>query len=217
LDYQGNTNKDKEKSEKKQKKEDKKLEKVVTGVVIQKPPGIGRKFKDIFFGGDFKLAMRYVASDVLLPAFRNLLVDSVTKGAERVVYGEVSGYRRRPTGYGPITRVQYNNPLMQQRPVDPRDPRQQAYLPDQPRLQRANRHHFNDVILISREEAELVVERMIDIIDKYDAASLSDLYVLLGLNSSPIDNKWGWTFLNNVEIRQVRDGFLIELPELEEI
>jgi hypothetical protein len=215
LDYQGNSNKDREKSEKKQKKQDEKIiEKVVVSEVIIKPRGIGRKFKDVFFGGDFRLAMRYVATDVLLPAFRNLIVDSVTKGAERVVFGEASGYRRRPTGYGPITRVQYNNPIMQQRPLDPRD---RAYLPDQPRLQRANRHHFNDVILISREEAELVVERMIDIIDKYDTASLADLYILLGLNSSPIDNKWGWRYLNNVEIRQVRDGFLIELPELEEI
>jgi len=62
-----------------------------------------------------------------------------------------------------------------------------------------------------------VVERLIDILDKYEVVSLADLYDLLGLPTSPIDNKWGWTVLKQVEIRQTREGYLIELPPLEEI
>lgn len=203
MDYQGNARKEKEQ------KPEKQIEKVVTGEVIQKPKSIGRKFKDIFFGGDAKAAMRFVTSDVLLPALRNLIVDMTSKGIERVVYGE-SSYRRRPSDYRP--RVQYNNPLYRY----PQDPRT-ANLPDQSRPYRSKRREPNDIILGTREEADAVVEQMIDIIDKYQVASLADLYAVLGLEGSYIDNKWGWTYLNNIEVRQVREGYLLDLPPLEEI
>jgi hypothetical protein len=208
LDYQGNAKKQKEG---RPEKPEKQIEKVITGEVVQKPKSIGHKFKDIFFGGDFKLAMKFVSAEVLLPALRNLMVDSVTKGAERLVYGE-SSYRRPRPMYDPRPIVSYNNPLGMRR--DPRMPN----IPDQgPRSIRVNRRDANDIILTSREEAELVIERLIDIIDKYDVASLADLNDLLGLPTSHVDNKWGWTYLNNVEIRQIRNGYLIDLPSLEEI
>jgi hypothetical protein len=206
LDYQGNAKKQREP---KPDQPEKVVVKVVTGDVVQKPKSLGSKFKDIFFGGDFTLAMKFVSAEVLLPAMRNLIVDSVTKGAERLVYGD-STYRR--PNYDPRPRVQYNNPLMR------RDPRM-ANIPEQgPRSYRQNpRRQMNEIILTSREEAELVVERLLDIIDKYDVASLADLYDLLGLETSHVDNKWGWSYLNNVEIRQVRNGYVIDLPSLEEI
>jgi len=207
MDYQGNPNKAKEEKPAKQ------IEKVVTGEVIQKPKSIGRKFKDIFLGGDLRASARSVTGDVILPAIRDLIVDAVSSGAKRLVYGE-SMYRRRPTEYRP--RVQYSNP------INPsyrgmRDPRERPNLPDQPSLVRQQRREANEIILAQREDAELVVERLIDIIDKYDVASLADLYDLLGWPTTPIDNKWGWTFLKNVEIRQVRDGYLIDLPPLEAV
>ncbi|MET0786303.1 MAG: hypothetical protein ABWY25_06315 [Paenisporosarcina sp.] len=205
MDYQGNPNKPKEP------KPDKQIEKVVTGEVIQKPKGIGRKFRDVFLGGDLKNAARYVTGDVILPAFRDLLVDAITNGAKRFVYGE-SMYRRRQTEYRP--RVSYNNPIYRGMPRDPRD---RAILPDQPHSYRQQRQERDDIILARREDAELVVERLIDIVNQYDVASLADLYDLLGQQSSHVDNKWGWTYLNNVEIRQVRDGYLINLPDLEPI
>lgn len=80
-----------------------------------------------------------------------------------------------------------------------------------------NRHEINDIVVGTREEAELVVERLGDILETYDVVSLADLNELLGLQTSPIDNKWGWTFIKNVPIRQIRQGYLLELPPLEEI
>jgi hypothetical protein len=207
MEYSGNTDKSKEPI----KRPEKQIEKVVTGEVVQKPKGIGRKFRDVFFGGDLRTAVRYIAGDVLLPSLRDLLVDMTSKGIQRVVYGE-SRYRPlRPTEYRP--RVSYNNP------INPayRDPRSRGFLPDQPHPNRAVRRESNDIILASKEEAERVVEQLIDIIDKYDVVSWADLCELVGLPSSHTDNKWGWTYLTNVDIRQTRDGYLIDLPQLEEI
>lgn len=213
MDYQGNANRDKE-----PKKElpPKNLEKVITGQVIQKPKSLGYKFKETFFGGDAKSAARYVAGDVLLPALRNLLFDSVVGGVEKVIYGDSRFGRRAgrpPTNYS--ARYQYDRSPIRTtgRPVEDR-----PSLPDQrPRVWRAPKREFNDIILSSREEADVVVEKLMDILEKYDVVSLSDLYEILGLPIDPIDNKWGWTYLGSLRVRQHRDGHIIEFPSLQEI
>ncbi len=204
MDYQSNSHKSKEQ---KTPAPDKKIEKVTTGVVVENKPTLGQKFKKLFFGGEFRGASKYIAADVLLPAFRNLLVDATTKGVERVVYGESMQTRRRPLDYS--SRVQYNNPISMQR--------DRARLPDQPIRSRTTRRDLNDFVLASREDAALVLERLTDILEKYEVASVADLYDLTGLPSSHVDNKWGWTYLNNAEIRQVRNGYLLDLPPTEEI
>lgn len=193
------------------------IQKVVTGEVVQKQKSIGRKFKGIFFGGEFKTAVRYIMSDVMLPAFKNMVVDATSKGIERVVYGETGPRRRYGYGYEPgrQPRVQYNQPVDRYR-------RPTASLPDQPPLGGINsgnrrRHDAGDIILVSRQEAETVLERLVDIIDKYDVASVADLHDLVGLPTTYVDNKWGWVNLNNVSIRQVREGYFIDLPPVEPI
>lgn len=212
MDYAGNPNKDKEE---KDKRPEKNIEKVVTGEVIQKPKSIGSKFKHIFLGGDMRSSVRFVAADVLLPALRDIIVDVITSGAKRMVYGE-SGYRRRTPEYrSRVSYSSYSNPIdVRSRPMDPRD---RARLPDQPYTARQAKLDPGVFIMARREDAEIVLERLIDIITVYEVASLADLNDLLGRTASPIDNKWGWTYLNNAEIRQVREGWLIELPELEAI
>lgn len=201
MDYQSNSNK-----KKKSDQPDKKVEKVVTGEVVTRKQSNKKNIKSIFFGGEFKGAMRYITADVLLPAFRNLMVDATTKGIERVVYGEANP-RRRPTQYS--NRVQYNSPVRRETPL---------YLPNQaPRYSTPVKPRPNEVILTSREEAELVLERLSDIVERYEVATLADLYELCGLPSAHTDNKWGWTYLNNAQIIQIREGFLLSLPEIEQI
>ncbi len=54
-------------------------------------------------------------------------------------------------------------------------------------------------------------------IEQYEVVSVSDLNELLGLPSSHVDNKWGWTNLSTIDTKQVREGFRISFPPLEEI
>lgn len=210
-DYAGNSKKDKKKTKEIAKDP---IEKVVVGEVVQKHKGIGRKFKEVFFGGDSRHAAEFVASDVILPALRNLVVDMVTKGAERLIYGESS---RGRSGGGPS--YNYSGRYSVGAPgsrapwvPDPRGP-----VGPQINRGRQNRHDIRDIILATRQEADLVVERLIDILEKYDVVSVSDLYELLGLETSFVDQKWGWTNLTGVQVRQIRQGYLLELPLLEEI
>jgi hypothetical protein len=147
---------------------------------------------------------RYVIHDVLIPAARNTIVDASTKGIERMMYGD-SAMRRR--AYGPGPRVTYNNPIYRG------TPRQAPPV----QLGSRTRAARDDIILNSREEAELVLERMNDIIDTYEVASVADLNDLVGLPTNHVDNKWGWIYLGDVHIRQIREGYLIDFPPPEAI
>lgn len=208
MDYHGNTHKQREAEA----AEREPVEKVVEGEVVVRKKGFMQRFKSVFLGGDIRNAARYLGADVILPAIRNLMVDATTRGVERVVYGESVSQRRRPQpGYG--SRISYSSYSS----VPSR--RDRAYLPDQPPrpLARQIRAETNDVILASREDAEVVLERLSDIIDKYVTASVADLNKLIGQPSSHVDQKWGWVDLRGTEIRQIRDGYVLELPPAEEI
>lgn len=208
--FEGNTDKSKQ-----PKKPEKQIVKVVTGEVVTKKTGIGQRFKNIFFGGDIKQAGRYVGAEIILPAIRNLVWDMISKGSERVIYGD-SSRGRRPYDYRP--RYSYNNPIYRR---DPRDIRERpSHLPDQAPYSRGLTRRYEgqgQIILASREDAERVAELLLEIVSQYEVASMADLNEMLGLPSSHIDNKWGWTYLSNIEIRQIRDGYLLELPPVEEI
>lgn len=196
-----------------------KLDSVVTGTVTKRKRSIGTRIKDIFFGGDARDAISNVASEVIFPAIRNVIVDAGTEGIRRMVYGE-SATRQAPrasSGVGKYgSRTTYAHPVRrpQQNPY-PRDA--YAVLPDQaPRLQPRG-GIGSDIILNSRDDAALVVERMSDILDQFEKVSVADLYDLLGMPTSMQDNKWGWRVLPSPGIAQVRDGWLIELPNAEPI
>lgn len=181
------------------------IEKVVEGAVLKKPP-ITRRLKDMLFGGEFRTAAGYIFTDVALPAARTLMVDAATKGIERLVYGEENPNRRSGRGREMNRpRVSYSTPS---RSFD-------ARLPDQRPRALPHRAPAEDVVLRTREEAETVAERLGDIVDRFQQASVADLYELLGHQHSHVDNKWGWTEMPHTTITQIRDGFLLELPPIE--
>lgn len=194
--------------DKKVEKPKKEIQKVVSGEVVQRKKPIGKRFKELFFSGEFKGAVSFIVGAVLLPALKNMVVDATSKGVERVVYGE-SVSRRRPELGRP--RVSYNNPM--DRYSQPR----RTMLPDQPPHSAPRRQDAGEIILVSRDEAELVIERLRDVLDTYEVASIADLHDLVGLPTTYVDNKWGWTDLKYAEIRQIREGYLIDLPTVEPI
>ena len=209
MDYQGNSKKARKKANS-ETEETKVVEKLVleTEVVVKKP-SLSERFRNVFLGGDVRQVSHYIAVEVLLPAFRNLLVDAATKGVERMVYGDSSINRQRsPYSYNPGPRITYNRPVNRGYMPEPR----RANLPDQPNRPSGRAQH-NEIVLGSRSDAEMVLERLSDIVDQYGAASVEDLYVMMGLPSNPVDNRWGWESITPAEIRQIREGYLLDLPQ----
>lgn len=187
-----------------------KMEKVVTGEVVKRRTPLGIRFRNTFFGGDFKGSMLWVAREVLLPAAKNMVFDAWSEGGKRVLWGETRRHSRS-TGYpGYTPRISYNTPVN-------RDPRLSYPGPSQASPMQRERLDLGQLIFSSREDAEMVIDTLRDIIERYEVASVGDLHELMGLASPFTDNKWGWTNLTQVAIRQIREGYLIELPNPEVI
>lgn len=205
MDYQGNAHKGKQKDG-----PEKVIEKVITGTAVVKKKTIGEKVKGIIREADFKGVTRYVVTDIMIPAVQRMIVEGSARGIERMIYGEEAMRRRGPMGGrmthlsgSQITRTDYRSPFTR-----PPVPNGAAYP-------RSNR---DDFILETREEAQLVLQSMSDIIESWDACSVADLHELLGWPVSPhTDNKWGWTNIDGARVLPVREGFLIDLPPVQSI
>jgi hypothetical protein len=203
-EFPGNSHRDKKVSD--ENPVDKKVERVTTAEPIRRKKGLGRKFKDIFFGGDPKATASFIVQSVLIPAAKDMIVDAASEGVQKLVRGD--SYRRRnaPTS-GATGYVAYNR-------MSSRDSR----VAEPPRTMSRNaraRHDFDDIVLQSRAEAEQVIERLFDIVGRYDTATVSDLYDLVGIRGSHVDHKWGWTDMRGAGVVKVRDGYLLELPDVE--
>lgn len=174
-------------------------DKIVEGKVIRKKKSLGRRTKELFFGGDdARSVWNLVAMEVLVPAAKQAVSDAVVQGLERSLYGEV----RSRSSYG-SSRVGGGHQSYNKMYDDPRQER---------RPSRRRPHDFNDIILASRVEATEVIDRLFDLVNKYDQATVADLYELLGETASYTDERWGWDDMRGSDIRRVRDGWLLVLP-----
>lgn len=66
--------------------------------------------------------------------------------------------------------------------------------------------------------AERAVAEMAEIITRFGRASVGDLQQLLGIPSSSryVDEKLGWTNLDNVSVQKTYTGYKVEFPEPEQ-
>jgi hypothetical protein len=182
--------------------EEKKIEPVVSGKVDRRKKPLGKRFQDTFFGGDARGTAMFVVASVLIPAAKDMLVETGQQFIERMVYGDTK--RRSFTrGPNPAGHIAYNRMNASDRP------------PAASMTRRARaRHDFDEIVLQSRSEAEEVLERMFDLLSRYDSVSVADLYELTGIPSAHTDQKWGWLDLRGSQVTRTRTGgYVINLPE----
>lgn len=66
-------------------------------------------------------------------------------------------------------------------------------------------------------DAEKVMSRMIDLVDKYRRATMKQLYTLAGLDTDYPMNYWGWRDLTGICVVEVRGGWLLKMPRMEDL
>lgn len=213
-DFPGNSNRRKRPVPEKVEPQAKKVEKVVSGAVVQRKKPLGRKVKEVFFGGDAKGVFAFVWQDIIVPSGRDLFFDAGQAALERSVYGEARGGRRRPGGLGGAL-VQNMAYHQMSRNSSPRreDPRDRGPSPRARRI-----HDFREIVLSSRREAEDVLLGLDHQIERYQMASVADLYDLCDIERNYTDAKWGWFDLSNARVQHIsgRDGgYLLDLPRPE--
>jgi len=192
--------------------ETKKVESVVTGEVTRRKKPLGKRFAETFVGGDLNTVAGYVVFDVLIPAAKDMVADAFSQGIDRMLFGEVRGSSRsrssRPAGTNGY--VSYNR-------MSSNKPTGSGLNEFSRRESRRSSHDFDEIILATRAEAEEVIDRMFDLVNQYQQATVADLLELVGVTSNHVDHKWGWTDIRGAGVTKIRDGYLLDLPRPEAI
>lgn len=207
-EFPSNAHKSKDKTAKP--REEKKVERIVQSEVVRRKKPLGRKLSDTFVSGDARSVWAFVAVDVLIPAAKDMIADAVSQGVERMIYGEARSTSRRHGRRPNEPYTNYNRYSSPYRRPDPREERR----PQLSRRARAN-HDFDEIILPTRAEADEVLDRLFDLVSKYESATVADLYDLVGVSGNYTDDKWGWVDLRGAGITRVRHGYLLDLPRPE--
>lgn len=193
----------------------KKVIRLVDSEVVRRKKSLGTRFLESFGGSDGRSVLEYVLFDVLAPAAKDMIVDAVTEGTRRAFFGD-SGSSSRRGGHRPgsSTRghVSYNQYSSSSSNNSYRrgDDNNRTF-----RSRARNSHDIQEIILTTRGKAEDVIDELCEMIDKYQAVSVAELYEMVALDFTHVDSKWGWTDLRDASVSRVSDGYRLNLPRAE--
>lgn len=172
-----------------------KVEGVVKGRTVLQKETLGKKFKRLLFPGDMQDMRKYAVEQILLPSLKNGALALV----ELALFGSVS--RRSTTGLG-AQRTNYSyisssNVQKQSGPV-------------MTQRDRAT-HNFQNVIFETYEDAEEVISTLIDLVDRYGSARVSDFYDAAKIDCDYASENWGWKTFRRLETKAVHGGYIIDV------
>lgn len=176
----------------------KRAEKVTTGAVSQRRKGVAEKLLGSVIANDVGDIGEYTVYEVLMPALKRAFYDAVCNGL-----GMLLGERNPSRNGGPANRVSYRAYY------DQRDDTRKNT--NSGSRAKAN-YSYNDLVFHNRGDAEVVLERMRELLDHFDAVSIADLFDLAGEDCNYTDNKYGWTNLQDAWVKPVNGGYMIQLP-----
>lgn len=195
-----------------------KVQKIVSGTVVQRKKPLGKRMRELFIGDDGRGVARYVLLEVMIPAAKDTISDAISQGVERMLFGEASSRRRsnasRSGGYTDYSRI-----AASARSTPPwKKPAVEQSLPRQTMSRQARTtHNFDEIVFENRAEAEAVLDRMTELLERYALVTVADLYDLAGIETAFTDEKWGWVSLDDMRVLRVRNGYLLTLPRPETI
>lgn len=150
----------------------------------------------------------YVGHEIIVPMVKNAFVDSMTTGINMAVFkDQPQPNRRNNPGWNNrqhqnTNRVQYN----------------QSYQNNQVKQYQSSSplstvYTIREVVFPNREEALMILDSMMNEIDKYGQVSVADYYDWIGLGDGTFaDVSYGWEDLTRARVVSVRGGYAISLP-----
>lgn len=144
----------------------------------------------------------YVLWDVLIPAAKDTLNEMVANATEMMLFGKTNKTSRRIKRSGSRSYVSYNSIYDKSENREPvvRTARQKASS------------NFDDIRFVKRGDAEAVLDILLESIEMYEFASVSDFYEAAGVAASHTDTKYGWENLSQSRIERVKGGYILILP-----
>lgn len=201
-EYTPNSHKYKE--EQKEKAAEKRVEKVISGTATtRKKSEISKFVGKIFSAEDMNGIKEHIVDEVVAPCIRNTIYDLIVDIAARA-FGGKRGYRPGSSGGSRVSYAQCYNPRNDSRPVGGGSSAASA-----PR----SRFDFDVIAFPSRADAEVVLDQMIECIERYGFVTVGDMYDAAGLTQPYTSEKYGWTSVRNADIVWSHDGYIIKLPK----
>lgn len=175
------------------------------------PQSAGRRFLSEFIADDIHTIKDYILWDVLLPAVKNAISDTVTNGIDMLLFGQT-----RTRGGNTVKRITPYSSLYSNNVSGNRVVKYNETVQDR-RPRSLGGYSYQEVVLATRPEAEDVLAQMRLYLDRYGVVSVGDLYGAVGEVPDMIDNKWGWSDLSGACVQRCSDGFILRMPRVESI
>jgi hypothetical protein len=181
-------------------KQEKHVEKVVTGKVTVKKQTLGDKVANVFLKEDMSSIKKYIIYELLIPGIKETVLNSLSMAFFGDARYKRPGAPSQTTIYRSQTPyVSYSNQGQPQRAANTTSTMDARYQ--------------DNVILETRQDAEHVMDQMIEILNRWGQVRVADLCELVGMPSEYTDNRYGWTDLRGADIQRVRDGWMLKLPK----
>lgn len=189
-----------------------KLNATIQGGVSLKRKTPGQRFSETFLNnGDVKTVGQTILLDVIVPALKEMIFNSGRDALSMFLWGDTrasnkSGIRT----IGGLNRdySSYSSSLVSRN--RDRDRVDISRPEDSPR--------YNNLVFTIRGDAENILWNMREYINTYDDIQIVKLYELVkeqtgfDIPMTSQDAKFGWSDLTNASVRQVRGGYLLDLP-----
>ena len=175
--------------------------KVVTGTAKTRKKSEAKKLANTFLPDDVTSVKSYILMDVIVPGIKNAIADVVSI----MLFGEAGRIGGKKGNGSKVSYQRYYD--------DRRDDRR-----DYARPRAAGGYDFDDIVVESRGDADLVLDQLEAAINQFGLASVADLYDLAGITSPRYtDNKYGWTDIRSARVVRIRDGYILQLPKAVQI
>lgn len=176
-------------------------------VSVKKPSKLDR-FKSVFISEDAKDVGTYILWDIVVPTIRRTIRDVIVGSADRIFLGASSPapsnmYRERGNTY--VRHTDYTR--ASNRTTVSRTQETPSYA----RASRSN-FHLNDIVFKEREDAEAVLEQLVNYIDTYGRVSVDFYFSIIGTTTDYTAQNWGWLDLSDAVVQGTIDGYFIRLP-----
>lgn len=188
------------------------IKKIVTTSGTVRKASLGSRMRETFAGEGARETGTYVFFDVIIPAVKAMVFDTITQGADRILFGGRDVIRSGMAN-APRTRTNYNQISTKAANNYPG----RNFEGGGREISRAarNNHRFDEILLDSRGEAEMVLDTMQDLISRFQWVSVPEFYSMVDVTAEFTDEKWGWTNISTAQIRPSRGKYVILLPSPE--
>lgn len=189
-----------------------KTRKLNPDAVVQTRKGFGEKLKETFLLTSGKELKEYIVKDVLVPGAKYLLLDTVSMllthqhaSGSPFNFGNNSSNNYYYGRYGQAGNA-YNS-IYKGRNQAPPPSQENQYMRHNQRVD------YKNIVLRSREDAMYVVDQLRGRIREFGEVTVAELIETIGMPSEYIDTEWGWRDERDIGVRQMYNGFLIDVRE----